>query len=111
MSDPTPDTTTLTIRADLKARLEALAAAQHVSVDAVLEGLLPPLPETPVLPDTDEDNWATRWLATLETLKDEQTGAPETAEESRAHFEAHLRERWDRIERQYREETDAEHSG
>ena len=75
------ESTPLMVRVDLRQRLEALATERGQSIDEVLERLLP------ALPDTDEDNWVTRLVSTLETLKTEPNAEPETPEQSREHFE------------------------
>ncbi|GEM_PF-2666403 len=76
------ESTPLMVRADLRERIETLATERGKSVDEVLEGLLP------VLPDTDEDHWVTRLVSTLETLKIEPNAEPETPEQSRETVQA-----------------------
>lgn len=97
--------TPLIIRTDLRERIEALATQRGQSVDEVLEGLLP------ALPDTDDDNWVTRLVSKLAASPHEPNADPETPEQSRAHFETYLREKWERINSDPNEAADAKHSG
>ena len=95
----------LMIRTDLRERIEALATERGQSVDEVLEGLLP------ALPDTETDNWVTRLVSTLETIPQKPNAESETPEQSREHFETYLREKWERMNSDPNEAADAKHSG
>jgi hypothetical protein len=95
--------TTMTVRADLRERLEALAAAQNQSIDEVLENLLPPPPSG--------DNWALVLAKGMEEADIDWIDEPDAAERSREHFEQHLRDKWQRIENQNRGDTNAKDAG
>ena len=99
------ESTPLMVRADLRERIEALATERGQSVDEVLEGLLP------ALPDTEDDNWVTRLVSKLETFTQEPNTESEMPEQSREHFETYLREKWARIDSDPNEAADANHSG
>ena len=84
--------TTMTVRADLRERLEALAAAQNQSVDEVLETLLPP-PAT-------EENWALAFAEEMETADIDWIVDPEASVKSRERYKQHVYEKWLRTQNQ-----------
>jgi len=86
------ENTTMTVRADLRERLEALAAAQNQSVDEVLENLLPPPPSG--------DNWALAFAEEMESADIDWVIDPEASVKSRERYKQHVYEKWLRTQNQ-----------
>ncbi|MCS7072680.1 MAG: hypothetical protein NZM00_14340 [Anaerolinea sp.] len=81
---------TITLRSDLVERLEALAEQQGRTVDEVFGELLNS--DAPI----GGGNWG---LAVAEGMDINWIDDPDASVNSRAHFERHLREQWERTQR------------
>ena len=86
------ENTTMTVRSDLRERLEALAAAQNQSVDEVLENLLPPPPT--------RENWALAFAEEMEAADIDWVIDPEASVKSRERYKQHVYEKWLRTQNQ-----------
>jgi predicted transcriptional regulator len=84
---------TITLRADLVERLESLAQRQARSLDEVLDELL-----NTYAPEA-RGNWALAVARGMEAADIDWIDDPDASVNSRAHFERHLREQWERTQR------------
>jgi predicted transcriptional regulator len=83
---------TITLRSDLVERLEALARRQGRSLDEVFGELLNTY--APV----QSGNWALAVAEGMEAADISWLDDPDASAHSRAHFERHLREKWQRTQ-------------
>lgn len=84
---------TITLRSDLVERLEALAGQQGRTVDEVFGELLNSY--API----GGGNWALAVAEGMEAANIDWIDDPDASVNSRAHFERHLREKWERAQR------------
>lgn len=80
------------LRSDLVERLEALAGQQGRTIDEVLNELLNSY--APV----GSGNWALAVAEGMEAADIDWIDDPDASVNSRAHFERHLRERWEKTQ-------------
>ena len=81
-------TKTITLRADLIERLEALAQSEERSLDDVFTDLL----------DRYTSNWALAVAQGMEAANIDWLDDPDASQHSRAHFEQHAFEKWQRTQ-------------
>lgn len=92
---------TLTIRADLRDRIQALAAERGQSTDEVLDAALPRLTSTP------RHNWALAFVEAMESEDIEWIDDPDASVKSRERYEQHVYEKWLRTQQDAsREDSD-----
>ena len=84
---------TITLRSDLIERLETLAERQGRSLDEVFGELLNTYAPTP------HENWALAVAEGMETAVIDWIDDPAASVNSRGYFQQHLREKWERLQR------------
>ena len=87
---------TITLRSDLVERLETLAERQGRSLDEVGNDLLSELLNT--YAPTPSGNWALAVAEGMEAADIDWIDDPDASLNSRAHFQQHLREQWERTQ-------------
>ena len=87
---------TITLRSDLVERLETLAEQQGRSLDEVGNELLSELLNT--YAPTSSGNWALAVAEGMEAAEIDWIDDPDASLNSRAYFQQHLREQWERTQ-------------